>query len=180
MSIENITGLDLAAWERWVAYRKAIKKPLKDVSMHAAALKLAKYGNDQAEVVDNSISNQWQGLFDLKKSKPAPGEKPEKTDKQKAADAVAFEAANNRSAKGWESVERDPIGMLKLCEALLARYVVQLDQPDMAERIDWLSGRIADFLREADAKKVLGEPHLRAMVLQLYGERGIKRLQSRA
>jgi hypothetical protein len=70
--------------------------------------------------------------------------------------------------------------MLKLCEALLARYVVQLDQPDMAERIDWLSGRIADFLREADAKKVLGEPHLRAMVLQLYGERGIKRLQSRA
>ena len=50
--VSNIQGLDLAAWERWVGYRKAIKKPLKDVSMHAAAMKLAKYGDDQAAVVD--------------------------------------------------------------------------------------------------------------------------------
>ena len=67
--VSNITGLDLEAWERWVAYRKAIRKPLKEISLHAAALKLAKYGADQSEVVSQSISNQWQGLFDLKKSK---------------------------------------------------------------------------------------------------------------
>ena len=85
----EIPGLDTAAWDRWVAYRKAIKKPLKEATLHAAALKLAKYGDDQAEVVDQSIANQWQGLFDLQKKKLAPGEKPQKTREQKAADDFA-------------------------------------------------------------------------------------------
>ena len=119
MNIENIQGLDTEAWERWVAYRKAIRKPLKEISLHAAALKLAKYGADQSEVVSQSISNQWQGLFELKKSKPMPGEKVEKTDKQKAADL-------------------------------------------------------------AQLKKVLGDPHIRSMVWQLFGERGFNRLKSLA
>jgi hypothetical protein len=115
MNIENIQGLDTEAWERWVAYRKAIRKPLKEISLHAAALKLAKYGADQSEVVSQSISNQWQGLFELKKSKPMPGEKVEKTD-----------------------------------------------------------------IRLAEPKKVLGDPHIRSMVWQLFGERGFNRLKSLA
>jgi hypothetical protein len=176
MSIENIQGLDTEAWERWVSYRKAIRKPLKDVSMHAAALKLSKYGVDQAEVVSQSISNQWQGLFELRKGKTDPSEPKQKTDKQKAADQQVFEHNQNKSAKYWQSVEGNPISMLRLCDALLARYQERSGDSDIPERIEWLKGRIADFIRAADPKDVLGDPHIKSMVWQLFGERGIKRL----
>ena len=69
-------GLDEAAWERWKAYRTAIRKPIKPASEHAMKVKLARYGSQQDAVVSQSIENQYQGLFDLKVSKPAPGEKP--------------------------------------------------------------------------------------------------------
>ena len=83
--------LDTEAWERWKAYRTAIRKPIKPASEQAMKLKLQRYGDDQAAVVDQSISNQWQGLFDLKKTKTAFGEKPVKTEKQVAADQAWFE-----------------------------------------------------------------------------------------
>lgn len=172
----NITGLDLEAWERWVAYRKAIKKPLKEISMHAAALKLSKYGDDQSEVVSQSISQQWQGLFDLKKSKPIPGEKVEKTDKQKAAEHAQLEAYKQRNEKFWNSQIDDPISKLRLCDALLARYMIAADDPDIAEKIEHLKLRVAEFIRMSDKRAVLNDPHLRSMVGQLFGDRGIKRL----
>ena len=50
--------LDEAAWERWVAYRKAIRKPIKEASEHAMKLKLSRFGADQDAVVEQSISNQ--------------------------------------------------------------------------------------------------------------------------
>lgn len=176
MSIENITGLDVEAWERWVAYRKAIRKPLKEVSLHAAALKLSKYGADQAEVVNQSISNQWQGLFELRKGKTDPLEPKQKTDKQKAADQQIFEVNQDKSARYWQSVEGNPISMLRLCDALLAIYLKRADESDTPERIEWLKGRVAELIRSANPKDVLGDPHIRSMVWQLYGERGIKRL----
>ena len=178
MSIENITGLDLEAWERWVAYRKAIRKPLKEVSFHAAALKLAKHGADQSEVVNQSISNQWQGLFELQKKKTDPAEQKQKTDKQKAADQQIFEANADRSARFWQSEIDDPIMKLRLCDALLARYAMHSDEPEIAERIDALKGRVAEFIRMSEPKKVLGDPHIRSMVFQLFGERGINRLKA--
>jgi len=178
--VSNIQGLDQAAWERWVSYRKAIKKPLKEVSLHAAAMKLAKYGDDQAAVVDQSISQQWQGLFDLKKSKPAPGEKVEKTDKQKAADAAAFEINESKSRKFWDSVIDDPIMRLRLCDALLARYSVRADDIDIPDRIEELKDKVANLIRIAEPKKVLGDPHVKSMVWKFFGDRGINRLQSLA
>lgn len=64
-------GLDLAAWSRWVEYRKAIKKPIKPVSEELAQKAMAKFGPDQAAVVEQSIANSWQGLFPVKgDSKP--------------------------------------------------------------------------------------------------------------
>jgi hypothetical protein len=178
--VSNIQGLDLAAWERWVGYRKAIKKPLKDVSMHAAAMKLAKYGDDQAAVVDQSVSQQWQGLFDLKKSKPAPGEKVEKTDKQKAADLAQLEQLQARNVKFWNSVIDDPIMRLRLCDALLARYTIRADDMDVPDRIEELKGKVAEFIRVADPAKVLGDPHVKSMVWKFFGDRGINRLKSMA
>jgi hypothetical protein len=142
-------------------------------------LKLAKYGADQAEVVNQSISNQWQGLFDLRKAKPAPGEKPEKTDKQKAADSAAFQAEEERNIRYWDSVLEEPLGKLKLAEALLARYTVTEFDPDRLDKLEFLRGRVGDLIRESDPAKVVGDSGLCGMIRQLFGERGINRLKQR-
>lgn len=65
-SLPAVQGLDAAAWARWLAYRADIRKPLKPASHQAAMTALARYGAQQGAVVDQSISNGWQGLFDLK------------------------------------------------------------------------------------------------------------------
>lgn len=59
-------GLDQQAWTRWLDYRKAAGKALKPVSWPSAMQALAKHGNNQMAVVDQSIANGWQGLFALK------------------------------------------------------------------------------------------------------------------
>ena len=69
----NVPGLDREAFDRFIQYRKVIKKPFKDVSLHAAATKLAGYGDKQAEVVQQTIANGWQGLQPLPATKLAYG-----------------------------------------------------------------------------------------------------------
>lgn len=61
------SNLQPETWHRWVEYRKKIRRPLKSVSIPAAQRELAAYGPDQAAVVEQSIANGWQGLFDLKR-----------------------------------------------------------------------------------------------------------------
>jgi hypothetical protein len=63
-----IPGLDEEVWQRWVAYRKSIGKPLRPVSFLSAAVDLAKHGANQAAVVEQSIAQGWQGLFPLKQA----------------------------------------------------------------------------------------------------------------
>jgi hypothetical protein len=167
--------LDEAAWERWVAYRKAIRKPIKEVSEHAMKLKLSRFGADQDAVVEQSIANQYQGLFELKKSAPRPGEKVEKTDKQKAADVARHAEQDDWNARAWGKLEPTPLNRLKLCEAYLARLTISPDS-DALER---LRDSTAAALRSADAAEVLGHPHLMSMVRQLFGERGLNRLKAR-
>ena len=58
-----VAGLNQAAWAQWVAYRTAIKKPLKAPSLAAAAKQMAKLGDQQAAAVEHSIANQYQGLI---------------------------------------------------------------------------------------------------------------------
>jgi hypothetical protein len=167
--------LDEAAWERWVAYRKAIRKPIKEVSEHAMKLKLSRFGADQDAVVEQSIANQYQGLFELKKAAPRPGEKVEKTDKQKAADVARHAEQDDWNARAWGKLEPTPLNRLKLCEAYLARLTISPDS-DALER---LRDSTAAALRSADAAEVLGHPHLMSMVRQLFGERGLNRLKAR-
>lgn len=171
--------LDVDAWERYKAFRKAIKKPIREVSEHAAKLKLQRFGADQAAVVDQSIANGWQGLFELKKSKPAPGEKPVKTDKQIAADNEAWAWVNAQSERYWNGLEPNPYNRLKLCDALWARYTVNPDS-QTTERLEWLKDVVTMHLREVDAKLVVGDPNLMTMVWCFYGERGAKRIKARA
>lgn len=175
-----MSDLDESAWERWVAFRKAIRKPIKPISESAMKLKLSRYGADQAAVVDQSISNQWQGLFDLKVSKPAPGEKPVKTDKQIAADNERWQQAQDRCSREWDRHLAEPLAKLKLADALLARYMVRQDEVGHDERMEWLRDQMAGLLREANAAKVYGDPHLRSTVWQVFGDRGIARLKQRA
>lgn len=59
----NIPELDLPSWERWVQYRAERKPALKPASLQAAAQELAKFGAHQAQVVQHSIANGYQGLF---------------------------------------------------------------------------------------------------------------------
>jgi hypothetical protein len=167
--------LDEAAWERWVAYRKAIRKPIKEVSEHAMKLKLSRFGADQQAVVDQSIAGQYQGLFELKKAAPRPGEKVEKTDKQKAADVARHAEQDAWNAQVWNKQEPTPLNRLKLCEAYLARLTISPD----ADAMERLKDSTAAALRVADAAEVLGHPHLMSMVRQLFGERGLNRLKAR-
>lgn len=64
--LEPVEGLDPKAWERWFAFRAEIRKPIKPASVAAAQRALAKFGANQAAVVEQSIAQGWQGLFDLK------------------------------------------------------------------------------------------------------------------
>lgn len=59
-------GLDPQAWNRWDAYRREIRKPIKPASVQAAQRKLAGFGAEQATVVEQSIAQGWTGLFELK------------------------------------------------------------------------------------------------------------------
>lgn len=61
-------GLDLQAWNRWVAYKREIRKPIKPASLLAAQRKLAGFGSDQATVVEHSIANGYTGLWEPKRS----------------------------------------------------------------------------------------------------------------
>lgn len=63
-------NLDSLAWEKWIDYRKQVRKPLKPASIPAAQRQLAAFGSDQVAVVEQSIANGWQGLFPLKNPKP--------------------------------------------------------------------------------------------------------------
>lgn len=61
-------GLDSSAWDRWLAYRKSIKKPYKSPhSTELAQKRLASFGEWQMQVVEQSIERGWTGLFELPK-----------------------------------------------------------------------------------------------------------------
>lgn len=65
-----LDGVSYVAWGRWLQYRRDIKKPLKPASYDAAQKSLLRFGSSQEAVVEQSIANGYQGLFDLK-STPA-------------------------------------------------------------------------------------------------------------
>ena len=82
----SVPGLDLVAWQTWVEYRQKIKKPLKLASFPAAQRALAKYGTQQAQVVERSIAQGWTGLFDLPNQTPVSSKKTPQPDNFAAVD----------------------------------------------------------------------------------------------
>jgi hypothetical protein len=178
--IPRLEGLNQEAFERWLAYRKSVKKPIKEASLHAAALKQLRIGNSEKQeaAVDHSIANGYQGLF-APTERARPGEKPEKTDKQKAADMENWQRQQDHSIRTWEQQPDTAFKKLKMCEALWARYTISPDSYT-EERLEWLKDTIALHLRNANAKEVLGDPHLMTMVWVFYGAAGANRIKARA
>ena len=174
--------LDEGAWTRWIAYRIAIKKPLKPMSEEAAKLKLMRWGAEQCAVVEQSIANQWTGLFDLRKEKN--GAEPKKRTKEESdVRARHLEWVDRESAKLWdkELKTHGTVGKLLLLDALLARYDAEADQSStvLAEKREWLSTRAAELLREADPSAVLSNYCARRLVLRLFNAKGLRRLEHR-
>lgn len=87
------TGLDLQAWERWVGYRKQIGKSIKPASIPAAQKALAKHGDAQSAVVEQSVANGWQGLFELKPMSSTRTAQPNRQEAIEARNRAAVEAA---------------------------------------------------------------------------------------
>jgi DNA-binding transcriptional MerR regulator len=50
--------------DRWVEYRKQIKKPIKEATQETILAKMENFTEEQCKfVINNSIENGWQGLF---------------------------------------------------------------------------------------------------------------------
>jgi len=79
----------------------------------------------------------------------------------------------------WESVRNNPYQMLRLADAYLARIGVG-DWQQRQERTAWLKNYVGDLLRSLeDATEAYGDPHVRSMVRELWGEIGVERLKAR-
>jgi len=56
----------LTAWEQWVKYRKEKKKPITEMTAGRQLLYLNTFTPENAiQILDNSITNGWVGLFPL-------------------------------------------------------------------------------------------------------------------
>jgi uncharacterized protein YdaU (DUF1376 family) len=66
-----VTDRFINAWSLWLDHRKAIKKPYRSgLSQQTALKKLSEYDEDTAiKMINQSIENDWQGLFELKDQK---------------------------------------------------------------------------------------------------------------
>ena len=90
--------------------------------------------------------------------------------------------ANRESAHAWDDSRQRPLLKLRAAEALLARYDAETDQRSvhLAERRQWLKDRCAALVRDADPAEVLHDYHVRRMVLRLWSDRGLRKLEARA
>lgn len=70
LTLSNFMPHDLAqSWKKWIAYRKERKLSTKESTWRAQAEKLqcwGKAGHNPCEIIENSILNGWQGLFEPK------------------------------------------------------------------------------------------------------------------
>ena len=65
--------INIEAWNEWCEYRKATRKAVSSFAAKKQFKLLERYSmEDQQAIIDNSIANDYQGLFELKVSqKPA-------------------------------------------------------------------------------------------------------------
>ncbi len=111
MSIPQVDGLDAEAWKQFVEYRHATGKAIKPPSVKASQRRLVQLsmaGGTQAEIVEQSIANGWQGLFALKDA-AQPASKPKSQGKLHRAAQALKEWHEREAAAAVETMRRTGI-----------------------------------------------------------------------
>lgn len=73
MSYTIPIGLNIEAWEEWCEYRKVTRKAVSSFAAKKQFKLLLRYSEeDQQAIIDHSIANDYQGLFELKLSNKQP------------------------------------------------------------------------------------------------------------
>lgn len=102
--LAEIIGLDKSAIEKYVDYRREAKfKKLTKNGLKLAAKKLVEYGgqNGQHEIVEQSMSNGWQGLFELKSQKTGrPMTERERASQEFEAEIMSGQKSNKNTIEG--------------------------------------------------------------------------------
>lgn len=74
LAVQLPDWLSAEIWSSWVAYRRDLKKPIKSQQTVAQAINLLdrcrQNGYSPDEIINQSIANGWQGLFEPKGSRP--------------------------------------------------------------------------------------------------------------
>ncbi|HBS8585389.1 TPA: replication protein [Klebsiella pneumoniae] len=74
LSVQLPDWLSAEIWSSWVAYRRDLKKPIKSQQTVTQAINLLdrcrQNGYSPDEIINQSIANGWQGLFEPKGSRP--------------------------------------------------------------------------------------------------------------
>ena len=176
--VRTVQGLNIEAFDRWIAYKKSRKQAYKTaLSERAAAVKLSQMGEDHEAVVDESISNNWSGIFPLKRVL-SPGEKPKKTKAQVEADGQRNEWLMSQAQKGVDAAAQSSIGRLRLLDGVLARVTMREEiDPTVMEN---LRDRIASEMSACDPVVAYNDPTVRSMVMQIWGPRGVAKMERRA
>jgi hypothetical protein len=87
--------------------------------------------------------------------------------------------ASQANVRYWESVKNNPYYRLRMADAYLARIGVG-DWQQRGERTSWLKNYVGDLLRSLDdATEAYGDPQIRSMVRELWGEPGVTKLKAR-
>lgn len=167
--------LNEEAWTRWIAYRSAIKKPLKDISIEAAKLKLSRMGDEetQAKIIDQSIAQQWQGLFALKEAKDPTAPK-KRTKEEEAVASASFQWAERRAVQRADEEAQTVRGRLRILSDLLARYECE-GGPLLSERVDAIRGKVVDILGSA-VRGDVKDPRVVTLIYAVLGRDGVQRL----
>ncbi|HEE2503520.1 TPA: replication protein [Klebsiella pneumoniae] len=76
LAVQLPDWLSAEIWSSWVAYRRDLKKPIKSQQTVTHAINLLDRcrlnGYSPDEIINQSIANGWQGLFEPKGAKPQP------------------------------------------------------------------------------------------------------------
>lgn len=74
LAVQLPDWLSAEIWSSWVAYRRDLKKPIKSQQTVTQAINLLdrcrQNGYSPDEIINQSIANGWQGLFEPKGSRP--------------------------------------------------------------------------------------------------------------
>jgi hypothetical protein len=62
----------------------------------------------------------------------------------------------------------------------LPGLTLQQDDPSYDDRFEAFRNRLGEMVVTVDAAQAYGDPHIRSLVLQVYGVRGVNRLKARA